>query len=119
MFEVEYYEKSDGSHPAEEYILSENIKLRAKIFKNLDLLAELGNYLKEPYSKNLGDGIFELRTQVGNDASRVLYFFIIGKKIILTNGFRKKTNKTPREEIELAKKYRNDYMKRENIKGGD
>ena len=42
----------------------------------------------------------------------MLYFFIVGKKAILTNGFIKKTQKTPREEKELAKKYKADYERR-------
>lgn len=63
------------------------------------------------------DGIFELRVKVGTDVSRVLYFFVVGKKIILTNGFRKKTNKTPRDVIELAKKYRDDFIKRNGKEG--
>ncbi len=63
------------------------------------------------------DGIFELRAKVGTDISRVLYFFLVGKKIILTNGFRKKTDKTPRDVIELAKKYRDDFIKRNGKEG--
>ena len=66
-----------------------------------------------PYSEKLEDGIFELRAKVGSDISRVLYFFVVGRKIILTNGFIKKTQKTPKSEIELAKKYRADYLSRE------
>lgn len=56
------------------------------------------------YSKHLEDGIFEVRGKIGNDISRVLYFFYINEKIILTNGFIKKTQKTPKKEIDLAKK---------------
>ena len=58
-----------------------------------------------PYSDHLVDGIFEIRAKVGSDIARVLYFFVIGKKIVLTNGFIKKTQKTPKNEIESAKKY--------------
>ena len=46
------------------------------------------------------------------DISRVLYFFFVGKKAVLTNGFVKKTMKTPKREIELAKRYRKDYEMR-------
>ncbi|MBQ7759950.1 MAG: type II toxin-antitoxin system RelE/ParE family toxin [Acidaminococcaceae bacterium] len=59
------------------------------------------------------DGIFELRTQQGNDIARVLYFFVVGRKVILTNGFIKKSPKTPNDQIELAKKYRADYERRQ------
>lgn len=103
MFEVEYYEKSDGTHPAEEFILSQDVKMKTKLFRLLELLELKGNELREPYSKSLSDGIFEIRANQGNNITRVLYFFVVGKKIILTNGFVKKTQKTPENEIELAK----------------
>lgn len=116
MFEVEYYEKSDGTHPAEEFILSQDVKMKTKLFRLLELLELKGNELREPYSKSLSDGIFEIRANQGNNITRVLYFFVVGKKIILTNGFVKKTQKTPENEIELAKKYREDYeRRRENL----
>lgn len=116
LFEVEYYEKSDGTYPAEEFILSQDLKMQAKIFRLIELLELKGNELREPYSKLLSDGIFEIRAIQGNHITRVLYFFVVGKKIILTNGFVKKTQKTPDGEIELAKKYRADYeWRRENL----
>ncbi len=59
------------------------------------------------------DGIFELRAQQGGDATRVLYFFVVGRRVVLTNGFAKKSMKTPRGEIEIAKKSREDFLKRE------
>lgn len=111
-FDIEYFEKSDKTYPAEEFILSEDIKMQAKIFRTLELLELKGNELREPYSTYLTDGIFELRVKQGTDISRVLYFFVIGKKIVLTNGFRKKTQKTPKNEIELAKKYKSEYEQR-------
>lgn len=89
--------------------------MQAKLFRLLELLELKGNDLREPYSKPLSDGIFEVRAMQGNQITRVLYFFVIGKKIILTNGFVKKTQKTPTREIELAKKYRTDYECRKGI----
>lgn len=111
-FEVEYFEKEDGTYPAEEFILSQDVKMRAKLFRLLELLEEKGNTLREPYSKSLDDGIFEIRAKQGSNITRVLYFFYIGNKIILTNGFIKKSQKTPSSEIDLAKKYRAEYEKR-------
>ena len=105
-FEVEYFEKEDGTYPAEEFILSQDVKMRAKLFRLLELLEEKGNTLREPYSKSLDDGIFEIRAKQGSNITRVLYFFYIGNKIILTNGFIKKSQKTPPSEFDLAKKYR-------------
>ena len=60
---------------------------------------------------------FELRANQGSDISRVMYFFFVGQKAVLTTGFVKKSQKTPKSEIELAKKYKQDYMERES--GGD
>lgn len=62
----------------------------------VNLLGECGNRFRKPYSEHLEDGIFELRAKAGSDISRDLYFFVIGKQIVLTNGFIKNTQKTPR-----------------------
>lgn len=71
-----------------------------------------GSLLRGPYSEPLDDGIFELRTKQGSDLTRVLYFFFVGNKAVLTNGFTKKTQKTPKLDIEIAKRYRKDYKRR-------
>ena len=86
--------------------------MQTKIIGNLLVLKEKGYLVREPYPKYIVDGIFEFRIIVGNNISRILYFFYVGERIILTNGFVKKTNKTPMKEIELAKKYRNDCIER-------
>lgn len=117
-FTVEFYETEKGERPSLDFINTLEVKLRAKVFRDLKLLEEKGNELRLPYSENLGDGIFELRTIQGNNIVRNLYFFIIGKKIIVTHGFRKKTQKTPPEEITKAKNYREDYKKRHPKNGG-
>lgn len=109
-YDVEYYEKADGSRPAEDFILSQDAKMQAKIFATLELLEIKGPGLREPFSKPLGDGIFEVRAKQGSDISRVLYFFVVGRKVILTNGFIKKTQKTPSREIDRARRYRADYQ---------
>lgn len=93
MFQVEFYEKEDGDIPVENFLNSLDIKMRNKILMILNVLQEKGNQLREPYSKYLEDGIFEVRGKVGNDISRVLYFFYYNGKIIITNGFIKKSQK--------------------------
>lgn len=111
-FTVEFYEKENGDIPAEEFLNGLNIRMKTKLVGLIKILQEKGNLLREPYSKPLGDGIFELRCKVGNDISRVLYFFYYNGKIIMTNGFVKKTRKTPRAVIDRAKAYRDDYLER-------
>lgn len=111
-FEVEFYQKSSGEIPVEEFLYSLDKKLRAKLAGLILILEEKGTLLREPYSKHLEDGIFELRGKVGTNAVRVLYFFYYEGKIVFTNGFIKKTQKTPRVEIQKAKEYRKDYIER-------
>ena len=118
-FKVEFYETSNGKCPFLDFLSTLDVKLRAKVFRDLGLLQKNGNDLGMPFSKFLDDGIFELRTKLGTNNVRVLYFFIYGKTIIVTNGFKKKTQKTPIGEIQLAQKYRNEYVLRnKNIQGG-
>lgn len=111
-FEVLFYEKENGQCPVEEFLKKLDVKMRAKMVGLLEILEEKGNVLREPYSKHLEDGIFELRSKVGSNITRVLYFFYYQGKIILTNGFVKKVQKTPRTEIQVAKARRAEYIER-------
>ncbi len=114
-YEVIFYDLPDGTEPVAEFIDSQPAKMAAKIMWTISLLEYNGPSLRMPYSEHLQDGIFQLRTQVGSDITRVLYFFIVGKKAILTHGFVKKTQDTPPSEIERAQKYREEYLSRKNI----
>ena len=112
MIEVDYYELPNGNKPVEQFINSLDTKMRIKALGSIDILATFGNKLREPYSKAVGGGLFELRIKFASDITRIFYFFVVDNKIILTNGFVKKTNKTPSGEIALAKKYKVDYERR-------
>lgn len=116
QFNVEFYEKENGEEPAKDFLLSQNNKMRAKLVGLIDILGQYGNQLREPYSKHLDDGIFEIRGKVGTDITRILYFFYYEGRIILTNGFVKKTQETPKQQIKLAKEYRKDFLEREGRK---
>ena len=109
---VEFYEKENGEIPVINFIDSLEPKMGAKVLSLIEILEEKGNQLRLPYSECLEDGIFELRCKFGSDITRTLYFFYEGANIILTNGFVKKTQKTPVQEIKLAKLRREDYLSR-------
>ena len=111
-FKIEFYETEDGKEPVKEFLDSVDDKMAAKLIGLMEVLAEKGTELRKPYSEHLDDGIFELRCKQGSNITRVLYFFYVGKKIIATNGFVKKTQKTPPREIKLAKERRADWLKR-------
>jgi len=112
MFDVEYYELPNGEKPVKTFIDNLDVKMRAKALGSIDILAEFGNKLREPYSKAMGKGLFELRIRFAGDITRIFYFFFVGNKIILTNGFVKKTQKTPLIEVITARLYKADYERR-------
>ena len=114
-FSVDFFKEDDGTKPVGIFIKSLNVKMKAKVVADLNLLEEYGNMAREPLSKHLEDDIFEIRSKVGSDIVRILYFFDGNRIIIATNGFMKKQNKTPRSEIELAKKRRSIYMERKRM----
>ena len=111
MINVIFYHTPNGDCPIKNYLDSLSPKLRVKTMRSIMLLEEFGPELRLPYSRPLGDGIFELRSISGSNITRVLYFFIKGNTAILTHGFTKKQPKTPVREITKAKFYRSDYEK--------
>ena len=98
MYEIILYDTEDGRCPVQELLDSLEPKLLAKTLRTIDLLEMNGPLLREPYSKPLENGIFELRTKQGSDITRVLYFFIVGKKAVLTNGFIKNRRRHQRQK---------------------
>ena len=93
-FNIIMYETEAGRLPVVDFLSSiKDDKLLAKIYRDIKLLEISGNLLREPYSKALNNGLFELRTKQGTNISRIIYFFIVGNNIVLTNGFIKKLKK--------------------------
>ncbi len=112
MFEVELYETEDGKEPVADFLDSLEPKMNAKLVGLMEILEEKGTQLRKPYSAPIENGIFELRCKLGSNITRILYFFYVGKHIVVTNGFIKKTRKTPPAEIKLAKDRREDWLRR-------
>lgn len=113
MWTIIYYETEERFCPVKKFIDSLfSEKLRVKAMRDIELLEKLGTAIREPYSKLIEPGLFELRIKFSRNNARVFFFFYIGEKIILTNGFLKKTNKTPGEEMKRALEYKAEYEKR-------
>ena len=100
-YKVVFYSYNDKM-PMDEILeeLSKNEKLEAKFFRELELL-QLFGHLEEPHVKALENGIFELRIIQGNNHARTFFFYMVGKQIIMTHGFIKKTNKNEWIEKDL------------------
>jgi phage-related protein len=94
----------------QEFFSAQKDKVKDKIIWTLTLIEELER-VSEQYLKHLEgtDGLYEIRVQLGSDIFRIFCFFDAGKLIIITNGFQKKTQKTPKQEIEKALKIKHDY----------
>ncbi len=110
--EIKFYEDQTGRVPVKEFLDGLDIKMRQKMLRSIQALQDMGISFRMPLSESLEDGIFELRAKSGTNISRVMYFFIIGNRAVLTHGFIKKTQKTPRRELQRAKDIRADYFRR-------
>jgi len=88
----------------------QRIKVKEKISWTIDLI-ENHERIPEIYLKHLEDtdGLYEIRVQFGNDEIRIFCFFDTGQLVILANGFYKKSQKTPKKEIEKALKIKKEY----------
>jgi len=113
MRTVDFYHFPNGQSPVEEFLDSLTGKQAQKVLWVLQLIEELDVVPRQYYKKLVdSEGIWEVRVQFGNDIFRLLGFFDGGTLLILTNGFAKKTQKTPPHEIALAIRRKNDYLAR-------
>ena len=94
----------------QDFFEKQSKKVKAKIIWTFDLVEELQR-VPEIYLKHLEntDGLYEIRVQQGSDIFRIFCFFDNGQLIVLAHGFQKKTQKTPKKEIELALKIKAEY----------
>ena len=94
-----------------DFFVKQKQKVKEKIIWTIKLVETL-QIVPEEYFKHLEttDGIYEIRVKHGSDIFRIFSFFDEGKLIVLSNGFQKKTQKTPKQEIEKAKKIKDEYF---------
>ncbi len=112
-FTIEFYETSSGRSPVREFL--DKIKGSspddfAMVLAGLAKLRK-SNYHKAPLSKPIGNDLFELR-HVGRLNTRILYFFMKGRRIILVHGLRKKTRAIPAGDRQVAMERKEDWLKR-------
>jgi hypothetical protein len=85
-------------------------KVKNKILWTFRIIETI-QQVPEDYLKHIEntDGLYEIRVKTGSDIFRIFCFFDKGKLVILANGFQKKTQKTPKQEIEKALKIKKEY----------
>ena len=113
MHEIQFYKDEKGNSPIKDFLEKLDSKQARKITWVLNLIEEHENipkiYLKKMVNTN---DIWEVRIQSGNNAYRLMCFRFKDKIIVLTNGFQKKSQKTPQNEILLAEKRKADWLRR-------
>jgi len=102
---IDFYISLDSS-------VQEKIEYVFKVIKTVDLIPQ--KFLKHIEST---DGLYEIRIKVGSDIYRIFCCFDAGRIVVLFNGFQKKSQKTPKKEIEKALKIKEDYFKNKKGEG--
>lgn len=113
MREVIFYKLPNGDCPIKDFLDSLTGKRANKITWVLSLVEDL-QLVPKPYFKKLvgTDDLWEVRVEFGSDIFRLLGFFDKDNLVVLTNGFTKKTQKTPSNEILLAEKRKKEFLSR-------
>ena len=94
----------------EEFFVRQRQKVRDKIIWTFNLIENLPR-IPELYFKHVEntEGLYEIRVQMGSDIYRIFCFFDQGQLVVIASGFQKKSQKTPKQEIEIAIKIKGEY----------
>lgn len=113
---MKYRQVITYKHYFEDFFKEQSRKIQDKIIKVLDILECIervpANYLKYIEGTN---GLFEVRVQLGSDIFRIFCCFDGNRLVVLFSGFQKKTQKTPKKEIDRAVRIMNEYFEDKNI----
>jgi len=108
--EIDFF-TTGNRKPVTDFLDSLQIKERAKVLRNIELLKQFGLRAGGNFVEPIGEGLFSLRTIFSGINIRLLFFTVAGNKIVILSGFKKKTNKIPKREIEVVKERRREYLK--------
>lgn len=102
-WEIETYKTLSGQEVVEEFIYKMQPPTKAKLTRLLELLEHFGPELSMPHTRAMGGGLYELRVR-GKQEVRIFYIFVKGSTIYLLHAFQKKSQETPKKELELARR---------------
>src|SRR4030042_4042109 len=116
MWKIVFYRKDSLEEPVRNFIVNLPTKERAKVAQEIENIRSEGIYLGLPFVKKLSGkeykGLWELRVRFGSDYVRIIYFLHTEKTFVLLHGFKKKTNRAPKRELETAKRRMIEYKNR-------
>ncbi|WP_125764595.1 type II toxin-antitoxin system RelE/ParE family toxin [Companilactobacillus hulinensis] len=111
-----YYTRLNGHNEFEEFYLSLPKSDRRKLLSTIKTVEDQGIQIasKLQITKKLEDNLYELRSKMNNNIQRAIYFHVVDNNYVITHGFTKKTQKTPRSEINHAKSIRTEFESRDD-----
>ncbi|OGJ88896.1 MAG: hypothetical protein A2268_11920 [Candidatus Raymondbacteria bacterium RifOxyA12_full_50_37] len=113
MRNIVFYTTSSGNSPVQEFLDDLSDKQAEKVLWVLKIIKEMERVPASYFKKLVNtDGIWEVRVTISGDIFRILGFLLEHSIVLLTNGFQKKSQETPRSEIELAENRRKEYLHR-------
>ncbi|MEP7287453.1 MAG: type II toxin-antitoxin system RelE/ParE family toxin [Chloroflexota bacterium] len=110
------YTTAEGAEPVRAFLASLDQKTQIRFEWSIEQLRVRNVRATEPLVKHIDGKLWELRRASNGNIYRVMYVFFAGRQIVFLHGFQKKTQKTPRREIEVALQRMQDFIKR---KGGE
>jgi phage-related protein len=110
--EIVFYESDFGNKPVEDFLGSLEPAARAKVVRTLELLRTQQIVPAKFWKKLSGSDIWEVRLEYAGNIYRLLAAFAKGNRLILLHGFQKKSQKTPRQDMEIAQQRQKRYFQR-------
>lgn len=111
VFRIEFYVAPNGNIPAEDWLERLPLEAQQKFAALFARMGDTGKIWNERKFKHLTETnqLFEFKVE----ADRLLCFFFVGRRLILTHGFKKTGDRTPKREIDRAETYKSDFERRE------
>src|SRR5436305_6215333 len=113
VWSIVFYMEDNGACPVREFLVSLDTKTQARFAWSIEQLRLRNVAAREPLVRHLEGKLWELREESSTNIYRLVYFVFSGQRIVFLHGIQKKTEKTPRREIEIALQRLHNFVKRE------
>ena len=108
---IEFYRSPSGNSVVYDWFLQQDPKVIARFAQIFDLLQDKGILVGMPYVRPIvNTKLYEIRVEQSTNIYRIFYFAYTGRRFVLLHGFQKKTQKTPKKEIQLAEQRRKEFI---------
>lgn len=110
---IVFYIEESGREPVREFLQSLDAKTQTRFSWSIEQLRMRNTQAREPLVRHLEGKLWEIREESSTNIYRIMYFFFTGRRIVFLHGFQKKTQKTPRREIDTALERMQQFILRE------